>query len=36
MGRIYEGRCPLCDYEQQFFLEGGLMSINLEMSAGVS
>lgn len=33
MGRIYEGKCPLCGYEQEFFLEGGLMSINLEMCA---
>lgn len=35
MGQVYEGKCPLCNYEQQFFLGGGMMSVNLEMSAGV-
>lgn len=34
MGKVYEGKCPLCNYKQQFFLGGGMMSINLEMSAG--
>lgn len=34
MGNVYGGKCPLCGYEQQFFLGGGMMSINLEMSAG--
>lgn len=32
MGTVYRGKCPLCGYTQQFFLGGGLMSINLEMS----
>lgn len=35
MGRIYGGKCPRCGYKQQFYLEGGLMSVNLQMSAGV-
>lgn len=35
MGRIYGGKCPCCGYKQQFYLEGGLMSVNLQMSAGV-
>lgn len=32
MGTVYRGKCPLCGYTQQFFLGGGLMSVNLEMS----
>lgn len=35
MGRIFGGKCPCCGYKQQFYLEGGLMSVNLQMSAGV-
>lgn len=34
MGNVYGGKCLLCAYKQQFFLGGGMMSINLEMSAG--
>lgn len=33
MGRIYRGSCSLCGYEKRLFLEGGLMSVNLEASA---
>ena len=35
MGTIYEGICPHCNYHKELYLEGGLMSVNLEASAMV-
>ncbi len=32
MGVVYRGTCPHCGYTRRFFLGGGLMSVNLEMS----
>lgn len=29
MGTIYKAACPKCEYEEEFYLGGGLMSIDL-------
>lgn len=35
MGTIYRASCPDCGYESEFYLGGGLLSINLKRSASV-